>query len=118
MHAQAREIFLQGAHHTRYQTVGVQGFGAVVGFEGLVDHRKQGHDRDFQLHALLGHRQQQIQAEPLHAGHGCNWHALCLSIHHKNRVDQVMGGQAFPRTRLRVKVSRRRRRGRPAGKGA
>ena len=34
-----------------------------------VDHREQRHHRDAERHALLGHGQQAVEAEALHAGH-------------------------------------------------
>ena len=97
----------------------VPGFAAVRRLERGIDHREQRHRRDAELHALLGHRQQQVEAQALHAGHG--GHRLRAASGRPARTPGRSGRgrvSACSRTRLRVNSSRRSRRGRPCGKGA
>ena len=58
-----------------------------------VDDRKQRHHRNAELHALLGHRQQQVERQALHAGHRGHVLALVLAVQHEHGVDQVVGRQ-------------------------
>jgi hypothetical protein len=88
--AQIGKMIFECANHSRYQTIWVQGFIALWVFQSAVDHRKQGHDRNAQLDAVFGHRQQQVQTEPLYTGHRTDGLALVLTIQYKDGVDQVV----------------------------
>ena len=92
-HAEFGKLLFQRPHHARHQAVGVGRFLAVVALERLIDHRKQGQHRDLQAHTFLGHRQQQVQAEALHARHGGDGHALLHAVDHEHRVDQVVAAE-------------------------
>jgi hypothetical protein len=105
------------AHGARHQAVGVGGLAAVGRLQRRLDDREQRHHRHAQLHALLGHRKQAVHAAPLHARHAGHVLHLALAVEHEHRQDQVFGARRCSRTRARVKASRRRRRGRLAGKG-
>lgn len=89
-HAQVGEFFLQGPHHARNQAIGVARFLAVGRLERGVNGREQRHHRNAQLHAICRHRQQQVQAQALHAGHGAHGFAALHSLMHKHGVDQVV----------------------------
>jgi hypothetical protein len=89
-HAQVGKLFFQRPHHARDQAVGVERLLAVGVFEGGVDGREQRHHRNAELHAVFGHRQQQVQAQALHAGHGGHGLALVLALVHEHGVDQVV----------------------------
>jgi hypothetical protein len=89
-HAQTGKLFLQRPHHGGHQAVGVGRFAADRVFQRGADHREQRHHRDAQLHAVLGHRQQQVQAQAFHAGHGGHGLAAALAFEHEHRVDQVV----------------------------
>jgi hypothetical protein len=90
-HAQVRKLFFQRPHHARDQAVGVERLLAVGCFEGGVDGREQRQHRNAELHAVFGHRQQQIQAQAVHAGHGRHGLALVLALVHEHGIDQVVG---------------------------
>jgi hypothetical protein len=67
---------------------------AIRRLQRRVNDWKEGHHRDAQLHALLSHRQQQVQAQALDTGHGRDGFAFFLAVQHKHRVNQVVGAQA------------------------
>jgi hypothetical protein len=91
---QLGEALLQLAHRGGHQALGVERLAAVGRLAGAVDHREQRHHRHAQLQALLGHREQAIDAAALHAGHAGHVLHLTLARQHEDGVDQVFGGQA------------------------
>ena len=56
-------------------------------------HRKQRHRRDAQLDRLSATGQQQVDRQPLDAGHRCDRLAPVLAVQHEHRQDQVVGRQ-------------------------
>ncbi len=93
-HAQLGELLLEHAHHARNQAVRVGGFAAIRRFQGRVDGREQGHHGDAQLQTLFGHAHQFIRRIAHDAWHGADLLLNSLAFTHKDRVDQVVGGQA------------------------
>jgi hypothetical protein len=89
-HAQAGKFFLQRPHHGGHQAVGVGGLAADRVFQRGADHRKQRHHRDAEPDAVFGHRQQQVQAQALHAGHRSDGLAAARAFEHEHWVDQVV----------------------------
>ena len=92
-HAKLWKACFQRPYHPGHQTVRVQRFLAIGRLERSVDHRKQRHHRYAQADAFFRDRQQQIEAEPLDAGHRRHSLTPLLSVQHKYRVDQVMGAE-------------------------
>ena len=84
------EFLFQLAYHPRHQALRIPGFLSVRRLERWIDHRKQRHHRDAQLDALRGDRQQQVQAESLHAGHRSHRIAPLPAFLHEHGIDQVM----------------------------
>jgi hypothetical protein len=68
-------------------------FLAVRRLELAVNHREQGHDRNAELYALLGHRQQQVQTQALHAWHGRDSLTTLLAVQYEHGVNQVMDAE-------------------------
>ncbi len=91
--AQVGEALLQFAHRARHQAFGVGGFAAVGRLLRQLDDREQRHHRDAQLHAVFGHREQAVQAAPLHAGHAGHVLLLAPPVEQEHRQDQVVAGQ-------------------------
>ena len=77
-----------------YQAMGVCRFYAVGRFQVTADDRKQGHDRNAQAHAFLGHMQQQIKAHAIDPGHRGNRLTPVLSFKEKYRIDQIVDAQS------------------------
>ncbi len=90
-HAQLGEFLLQRADHAGDQAVGVEGFFAVGRFQAGINRGEQRQEGDLQLHAFLGHGQQQIQTQAVHARHGRHGLTAVAASVHKHRVDEVMG---------------------------
>ena len=88
--AQLRKVLFQFTHHSGYQALGVLGFAADGVFERRADDREQGHHRDAQFHAVLGHGQQQIHRQTLYAGHGGHSLSLVVALKHEHRVNQIV----------------------------
>ena len=91
--AELGETLLQRAHHRRHQAFRVQGFTAVGGLAVRLDDGEQGHHRNPEPYTFFGHRQQPVQAQALHAGHGL--HVLCDAAagQHEDGQDQVGCGE-------------------------
>ncbi len=85
--------FFRRPHHARDQAVGVGAslpsgvfrLGSMAGNSAMYG--------DAQGHAFLGHGQQQIQRQALHAGHGGHGFAAVVAFVHEHRVDEVVGRQ-------------------------
>jgi hypothetical protein len=92
-HPQLRKLLFELAYHAGHQAVRVPGFLAIDRLEVGIDHREQRHHRNAQLHALLSHWQQQVEAQALHAGHRGHGLAALLAVEHKHRVNRVMRRQ-------------------------
>jgi hypothetical protein len=91
-HAQAGKFFFSARTTRGHQAVGVGGLAADRVFQrGRLITGKQRHHRDAQLDAVFGHRQQQVQAQALHAGHRGHGLAAVAAVQHEHRVDQVVG---------------------------
>ncbi len=93
-HAELWKRRFEGAHRSGHQSVGVGGLDAVGRLEVGIDHGKQREHRNAQFHAFLGHRQQQIDTQTLHAGHRRHALALVLAIEDEHRVDQIVRCQS------------------------
>ena len=118
-HAQIGELLFQRPHRRVAPGRRVQGFPLPSGvFERLVDDREQCHDRDASLtqsSATGSSRSRLRRSTPGMEATGTRW--LAVDHEHQDKSGRASVSCVFSRTRLRVKVSRRRRRGRP-GVGA
>ena len=93
--AERGEFTLERTHHPGHQAFGVERLAPVRRLERRIDHRKHGHYRNAQLDTLPGHRQQQVQAQPIDARHGRDGLAPLAAIHHEYRIDEVMRAEAI-----------------------
>ena len=93
-HAELGKPFLDGAHGSRDEALGMPCGGGVQRLEFRRDHRKQRDGRNAQRHALLGIAQQEVDA--LARDSRQRWHRLLavLAVEHEHRIDEVVGGQA------------------------
>jgi hypothetical protein len=92
--AELGEALLEVAHGARHQAFGVGRLAAVGRLQRRFDDREQRHHRHAQRHALLGHREQPVDAHALHAGHAGHVLPLAVAVEQEDRQDQVLGGQA------------------------
>ena len=92
---QAREALFQLAQCPRDQPCGVRRLVAAGVLQRRLDDREQGHHRDAQFDALLGHVVQPVQAAALHAGHARHVLRLRVAVEHEHRQDQVLRRQAM-----------------------
>jgi len=93
-HAQVGEMLLQRAHGARDQAVGVERLGAIGRLQRRLDGREQRQRGHAERHAFLGHVQQPVDAQALHAGHALDVLRLVLAFDDEDREDQVAGAQA------------------------
>ena len=91
--AQLREASTQRARGTLGNTVRIPGFGGIQGFLLQRRHREQRQCRNAQRHQLLGLLEQQVDGQPLDAGHRRHGFATVLAIEHEHREDQVIDRQ-------------------------
>ena len=110
-HAQFGEPLFQLPHHDgRHQAVGVPALRLPSGFSARRSMTGNSAMTGMPSSRTLGHRQQQVQAQAFHAGHG--GHGLRAGPGLPARTPGRSGhatSKACSRTRLRVNSSRRRR---------
>ena len=95
--AQLRVGRLQGAHDARHQAIVIPGGFGIQTLALLANHREQGDGRNAQRHQLGGLLQQQIQTQPLDAGHAGHRLAAVFPLQHEDRIDEIVDGQdIFP----------------------
>jgi hypothetical protein len=80
----------QGGDGARHQAVGVERLFGAERFEAGIDHREQRQRRDAELDAVLGHRQQQVDADPLDPRHRRHGFALALPVQNEHRIYKVI----------------------------
>ncbi|MNV48231.1 hypothetical protein D3C71_1401270 [compost metagenome] len=92
-HPQLRETCTQGTRGTLGDAVRVPGLRRVEGLEFGRRHRKQGDGRNTQLDPTGRLFQQQVDGQALDARHRGHRFATVLTVQHKYRQNQVIGGQ-------------------------
>ena len=88
-HAEFGKILFQRGNHARHQAIRIVGFARIQTLQRRIDHRKDRHHRDPQLHALLGILEQQVQSLALHPRHGLHILDFVAAFQHENRVDEI-----------------------------
>ncbi len=87
--ADLRHRFLDRAHGAADQIVGIDGFAPVLALEGRIGGGKQRDHRNAQPGGLGGGADREVDAEPVHAGHGGDGLAAVVAVDHKDRPDQI-----------------------------
>ena len=98
-HAQLREARLQRPHGAGHQAFRIGGQSAVRRLQIAGNGRKQCHDRNPALHALLGNLQKLLDRVAMHARHRADRHRVArgrpVVLVDKDGVDQIVGTQVM-----------------------
>ncbi len=89
--AQFGKTAFQCCNGARHQTIRVERLFRTQAFQTRINDGEQRQSRNAQSHAILSHRQQQIDRKPLDAGHGTHRFTPVLAIQNKHRINQIIG---------------------------